>query len=1112
MQKSSPPAEPTIVGLTRRDVLRGLGGLIVAGPAALLDSPALASGDHSLIPAVPNLAQPLSGVHAYAQKSVHAGDVIELRVSSTVPYQLSIARLGWDTEGPSKDWTIHSFPPIPEVQRSIRPGSYVHVERALHSSIPQSQLTLECWVRTFRAAWQGLVTQYDYPSQTGFGLFVAGDGRPAFYFGNGGAFNPSFLHYGPSALPISPVREWTHLCAVFDAGNATLYVDGVAVAIASGLPATVSPGGAPLRLGAYGQDATTRYFLDGDLAMPALYDRALGAAEVAQRAVPNPTPAVNSVGCWPLDEEGGYTVRDSSPWQREGIIVNRGTWMVGGPAFVSAAVPRFGPYDPDADSNRGHALRLSSSDLFDCAWPVSHSHPLPTDLLPGVYVGRILHGGGQRYDVTFVVKKAVSRPAAPILVLCATNTWHAYNAAFGLFSFYQNHAGGQPGYYVGIDMPWPAADPYLQYVPAYNYSHLLRAERFTHVWLEQNGYDYDVVSDRDLHDDPGLLFDYSAVFILGHSEYWSREAYDGLRDYLANGGKAFVGSGNTMFWRVSFDDDVIECRKLPETVGGRANATYGELYHEHDHARGGLMREAGLPAWQAIGLECVGYGGAHVPYRVTNPSHAFFQSPESIPVSIGTELGGPYAVGHEWDARVQSIPGPYNPPLPADYTPVVLAEGRGDHDRLHYQADWLPGTNQVISEVIDWPWDGGGRLLSAGSIAAGVALHDDGKMAGLLRNALHHFGVIHHVDAMAIGLDGHFNHKWFDGSSWGPSFASWEDMGVGFGDHAPTGVMWAPDRISVMAISANGHFQYRHWNGSVWSSWSDFGAGFTGRPAAVGWGRNRLQLFARGTNGDLYEDAWDGSSWSGWNSLGGGTTSDPTAISVEANLAVASLGASGQVLYKWLSNGAWNPTPTTLHDMGGSFARPPTLFGWGGKFINIFAVDASGAVYHKHWNGNVWIPSETGWVYLGGSLASRVVVGARGKNEFTLFGIGTDGHLKAKWWDGTAWGPSLTGWQDLGGELIGEPAVASYRGKTLSVLAVGTDNRAKHLLWNGSIWSAWQDMGGALRGSPALLPWIGGPGSTTVPIDLSAQTTALAVGFAGLWIARQYALRERPAD
>ena len=138
---------------------------MLAGPAALMDSPANAAGGYSLIPAVPNLAQGVSGVQAYAQKSVHAGDVIEFRVSSTVPYQLSVTRLGWDTEGPSKDWTVHPFPQAPALQRSIRTGSYIHVERALPSAIPQSQLTLECWVRTFRSVWQGLITKYDYPNQ-----------------------------------------------------------------------------------------------------------------------------------------------------------------------------------------------------------------------------------------------------------------------------------------------------------------------------------------------------------------------------------------------------------------------------------------------------------------------------------------------------------------------------------------------------------------------------------------------------------------------------------------------------------------------------------------------------------------------------------------------------------------------------------------------------------------------------------------------------------------------------------------------------------------------------------------------------------------------------------
>ena len=43
-------------------------------------------------------------------------------------------------------------------------------------------------------------------------------------------------------------------------------------------------------------------------------------------------------------------------------------------------------------------------------------------------------------------------------------------------------------------------------------------------------------------------------------------------------------SGNTMFWRVSFDetDEVMECRKFGGGIGGRGVAKIGELYHSHD--------------------------------------------------------------------------------------------------------------------------------------------------------------------------------------------------------------------------------------------------------------------------------------------------------------------------------------------------------------------------------------------------------------------------------------------------------------------------------------------------------------------------------------------------
>jgi hypothetical protein len=278
------------------------------------------------------------------------------------------------------------------------------VETALDPTATFTQLTLECWVRPFRELgggyWQGLMSQHTNPvggvDQCGFGLFLSDSNVPCFYFGNGGAFNSAWFRSAPS--PLSEL-EWHHVAAVFNAGTARLYVDGVLVDCASGFPAAVTPGPAPLRLGAYGDATGTSFFLDGDLAMPVTYSRALSGSEIATRAsVRPPQVPVDSavIGCWPLDEEQGAVVADVSGCGRTGVIVNRGTWMIGGPGFDAAGVPRFGSYDPDTDAARGHGLRLSSKDLYDCAWPISRSYTLLSDCPPGIYVGRIIYNTTER--------------------------------------------------------------------------------------------------------------------------------------------------------------------------------------------------------------------------------------------------------------------------------------------------------------------------------------------------------------------------------------------------------------------------------------------------------------------------------------------------------------------------------------------------------------------------------------------------------------------------------------------------------------------------------------------------------------------------------------------
>ena len=629
----------------------------------------------------------LPGLHAYAQKSIAAGEEIEFRISSTADYKLSVVKLGSDPESRENDPVLKEFPASDARTQPIHPGSYVHIENALPADRRLSQLTLECWIRPFSlSGWQGLVTQHDYPGNCGIGLFL-NEGSVVFITDDGGEFNRLSLHQTQPAL--IQVQRWHHVAGTWDGKVKRIFIDGT---LAGEFPyrGVVRPGDTAMRIGAYGSDGQSGNFYNGDIAMVAVHDRALHSDQIKSRVADRglTIPKGNHVlACWPFAEERGTRVADAGVDGRHGQIVNRGTWMIGGPSFDAAKVGRHDTsYDPTKDPERGHGLRLASDELYDARWEVTHKFRIPKDAKSGIYAGRFdfeIEGQPKRYFATFIVRPPLGNPTrergndadantsvahaagyqnpafvsnstskAPLLVLVSSNTWLAYNSApfpvnhgaeltqmgtGGLatshpdapaYSCYRDHRFGQPTYKIGMKLPWPAAGPNKTYINQ-SYSHLMRGERFLHLWLDHNGYDYDVMTDRDLDRNPEILSGYQAVVINGHSEYWSARAYDGIDRYLKTGGDAIVLSGNTMFWRVTYDEDdeFMECRKFGTGIGGRKLAQVGELYHSHDFRRGSLMRFCGYPAWKVVGLTCIGWGGAFKPYQVEQPDHFLFQHP-----------------------------------------------------------------------------------------------------------------------------------------------------------------------------------------------------------------------------------------------------------------------------------------------------------------------------------------------------------------------------------------------------------------------------------------------------------------------------------------------------
>lgn len=774
--------------ITRREFLKRTGAGVAAASAL---GGTVGSSAENVAPALPpHRAIDVPGVHAYArEQSVAAGGVLELCVSSTVPYRLSICRLGVQVDDPAGDTVLARFDEAPARPQPIHPGSYVHVEKRLAGK--PGALSLECWVRPWDVGkLQGLISQEDKDSSEGFALGIGKDGYVGFYLGDGVSPDEALVHRTkPGALARG---QWHHVVATWDGTRKRVFVNAQEVG-AWDFAGPLLAGEHALRLGAMAQAGKAQHFLDGDLAMPAIYGRALGAEEIRERhAQRGLQPARDALACWPLAEERGAHVADIGGGARQGRIINSGTWMIGGPG-MAANIPRFDEYDPKKDAKRGHGLRLASDDLYDCRWDVTQRWPVPADARSGMYVARIefvVDGKPRLYHSTFIVRRAAAAKKAPILLLTSTNTWRAYsatpfaatpaalNVAWGTeglgknpsgapaFSFYRGHAAGQGGYQMGLRMPWPVAGPYVLYGGPTKYSHLARADRFPQIWLEEQGYDYDVISDVDLHRDPAQLSGYKTLLVVGHNEYWSLPMYRGLETYLRGGGNLTVLSGNTMFWRVSFDEDctVMECRKADYAGEQVPAARRGEAWHSQDGLRGGLLRECGFPGWRVIGLDILGFNNQSNPknfgpYIVEDADHFLFTKPEASGLKKGDKFGWagegrmPMANGHEIDIRpstfaaLQQQPTPDGAVLPTDPAGMVrIANGiipwkEGGAAFDYFSRPIKPKTDQG-GEMIYWERADGGRVFNAGSIGSGWVLHADPRWAAVMRNVLAHFGVV----------------------------------------------------------------------------------------------------------------------------------------------------------------------------------------------------------------------------------------------------------------------------------------------------------------------------------------------------------------------------------
>ena len=366
-----------------------------------------------------------------------------------------------------------------------------------------------------------------------------------------------------------------------------------------------------------------------------------------------------------------------------------------------------------------------------------------------------LHAKGEKSGEFFSFPWIVSpaRPSASIAVLASTNTWLAYNNFGGRSNYVNAHRlpdqpvvnarqdmiryteagafnvwGFQDEEYrpLSFERPEPGnvvreheevTDPIEGRLPC----GMAPAEWRLLGWLERENLAYDYYSESQLHHGDLDLDSYKVLMLSVHPEYWSRQMYQQVKEWVHHrGGKLMYLGGNGLNCEVEFlGEDRLKFKTYlnPSIDGalGMPDPANPEVYLESRMHRT-LESEAGL-----LGVVCTAAGiMTAAPYRAVQSDHWIFD---------GTGLGNGELFGeNSLQERIHGGASGHETDKISSHSPpgtVLLAKGvnpeEGGAEMAYYE---LPT---------------GGAVFSAGSITYVPCLLVDDAISRITYNVLARF-------------------------------------------------------------------------------------------------------------------------------------------------------------------------------------------------------------------------------------------------------------------------------------------------------------------------------------------------------------------------------------
>ena len=733
---------------------------------------------------------------AYADRlSVRPGEVIRFHVSNGTDHAVkaTLARVICADANPAgPGLQVEPLPANPTsvaepTFHAVPNGSY-GIANVPDDLISEQSFTLTCFVYpTLVGKRQSLMARQ--VGDDGTGLGISARGRLEGFIGDGG--RGSISVHGVRSLTL---RHWHLVWLRFDADRRTLSVGdhriGAPIEVGpSESVATTSVGSdatafvsAPLLFAA--TDATSpRDHYNGKLERPTVYGRALTGDELANLVMG--TDAQDLLACWDFSQAtSSNQIVDVGLSKHHGVVVNTPTRAVTGARWTGRNM-----HFVQAPAEYG-AIHFHDDDLDDCGWPTAFEWEVPEGTRSGIYA-LTLTAGEAAENVPFHVVPPKGKATAPIAVLASTFTYTVYanhlrpewatdpawKAAWQeqsrQWEGYPHNPGDHPEYGhstynthsdgSGIAISsWrrPVFNIRLGYL-TYPYPEIrgsgLRhfpADSHLTAWLEKKGFEFDVITDWELHHEGvSLLERYKTVMTGSHPEYHTREMLQALTSYRDQGGRFCYLGGNGFYWKVALSNDkdgVIEIRRGEGGIRAWA-AEPGEYYNQFDGEYGGLWRRNGRPPQALTGVGFTAQGNFHGSYYRKQPaandprvSWMFAGIPQETLGDHGLSAHG--AAGFELDRADKKLGTP---------THALVIASSENHPP---EAPWILVPEEMLTHITTWPGQaandliradmtffetpGGGAVFSTGSITfCGSLLTNEGNndISQLMANVVERF-------------------------------------------------------------------------------------------------------------------------------------------------------------------------------------------------------------------------------------------------------------------------------------------------------------------------------------------------------------------------------------